>query len=209
VNGSSVSKSVSFLELYAVTFTETGLPSGTTWYVNLSNGQSFTSSTNNITFTKTNGTYSYKIATLDKTYEPLQSSGSFTVNGSSVSKSVSFLEVKYTVTFTETGLPSGTTWYVNLSNGQSFSSANSTISFSEPNGTYSYTISNVSGYSVLLSSGSITVSGAGISKTISFTPVKKSSPASGISSIDLYGIIGAVIAVAVIGSVLAITRKRK
>jgi beta-lactam-binding protein with PASTA domain len=131
------------------------------------------------------------------------------VNGSAVSKSISFTEVKYTVTFTESGLPSGTIWYVNLSNGQSFKSTTSTISFSEPNGTYTYTISDVSGYSVSSFSGSIRVNGASISKTISFTPIKKSSPASGISSAELYGIIGAVIAVAVIGSLLAITRKKK
>ncbi len=117
--------------------------------------------------------------------------------------------VKYTVTFTETGLPSGTAWYVNLTNGQTFSSTTSTISFSEPNGTYSYNISNVSRYSASPSSGSISVNGNGVSKTVTFTAIKKSTPPSGISNTELYGIIGGIVSVAVIGSMLAIMRKKR
>ena len=206
VNGGSVSKSVAFsLVNYTTTFTESGLPSGTTWYVNLSNGVDSGAITGSLyTFYMTNGTYSYTIATTNKIYEA--SSGSFIVNGGSVSKPVSFSEVKYTVTFTESGLPSGTTWYVNLSNGQSFSSTTSTISFSEPNGSYSYTVSSVSGYSVSPSSGSIAVSGSSISKTITYT---STSTPPGISDTELYGIIGLVAVVAVIGSVLTIMRKKR
>ena len=111
----------------------------------------------------------------------------------------------YPATFTESGLPSGTTWYVNLSNGQSFSSKTSTISFSEPNGTYSYTVSGVSGYSVSPSSGSIVVSGGSISKSITYT----ATPSSGIPNIELYGITGAVIAIAAIGAGIVLYRKRK
>ena len=196
--------------IYTVSFTESNLPSATTWYVNLSTGQSFCSSTNIITFTAPNGTYSYTIATTDKTYEPSPSSGSFTVNGGSVSKSVSFSEVKYTVTFTESGLPSGTTWYVNLSNGvDSGAITGTSYSFSLTNGTYSYATSNVSGYSVSLSSGSISINGASVSKAVTFSPVKKSPPSSGISSTELYGIIGGIVALAAIGSVLAIMRKKR
>ena len=194
---------------YSVTFTETGLPSGTTWYVNLTNGQSFSSTTSTISFSEPNGTYSYTIATTDKTYSPSPYSSSFTVNGASVPVSIAFSKVQYTVKFTESGLPSGTTWYVNLTNGQSFSSTTSTISFSEPNGTYSYTIGSVSGYTASPSSGSLTVSGSNATKTITFTVTSTSSKPSGISSTELYGIIGAVVAVAIIGTALAIMRKRK
>ena len=119
---------------------------------------------------------------------------------------------KYPVTFTESGLPSGTTWYVNLSNGQSFSSTTSAISFSEPNGSYSYTVSNVSGYSVSPSSGSIAVSGSSISKTITYTSTSAppgKTPSSGIPNLELYGIIGAVIAIAAIGAGIVLYRKRK
>ena len=176
---------------YSVTFTETGLPSGTAWYVNLSNGNksgAITGST--YTFTLVNGTYSYTIATTDKTYHA--SAGSIIVNNSNVNSSVIFSTFKYTVTFTETGLPNGTHWNITF-NGATSSSNGTTITFSVVNGTYSYTIAGVSGYSVTSSTGSITVNGSNTAKDIKFT----SSPSSGLSQTELYEISGA--AVAIIG----------
>ncbi|MGC8709927.1 MAG: hypothetical protein ACP5RL_06515, partial [Thermoplasmata archaeon] len=38
----------------------------------------------------------------------------------------------YGVTFSETGLPSGSIWYINLTNGQFFSLSGSSITFYEP-----------------------------------------------------------------------------
>ncbi|MEM4058594.1 MAG: hypothetical protein QXZ12_07725, partial [Thermoplasmata archaeon] len=73
---------------YKTTFIETGLPTGTEWYVNLTNGQFFSSTGNQITMQMPNGTYSYTIATSDTTFEPSTSSGSFTVDGTTVSVSV-------------------------------------------------------------------------------------------------------------------------
>ena len=75
----------------------------------------------------------------------------------------------YLVTFTESGLPAGTSWSVTL-NGTTESSSTNTITFSEPNGTYSYSIATVSGYTVSPSSGSITINGENIEKAVTFTP---------------------------------------
>ena len=66
---------------------------------------------------------------------------------------------QYAVTFSESGLKTGTTWSVNLG-GAVNSSSTTAIGFSEPNGTYSYSIGAVSGYTASPSSGSVTVSGA-------------------------------------------------
>ena len=175
----TVNKNVSFTVIYTnyirVTFTESGLPSGSTWYVNLTNGQTFSSTNDTVSFSEPNGTYSYTIATTDKTYEPSLPSGSLTVNGTSISKSVAFTEVKYTVTFTESGLQSGTIWYVNLSNGLSSGAiSGSSYTFSLTNGTYSYTVGSVSGYSVSTSSGSITVSGKSFNQAVTFAPTTTS-----------------------------------
>jgi len=112
-------------------------------YINLSNGQTIYVNGTTITFDEPNGTYSYTIATANKSYSPSPSSGTFTVNGSDVNISITFTLVTYTVTFAESGLPSGTMWYVNLSNGQSFSSTTNTITFNEPNGSYTYSISTI------------------------------------------------------------------
>ncbi|MCL5963929.1 MAG: hypothetical protein M1411_06225 [Candidatus Thermoplasmatota archaeon] len=154
---------------YAVTFTESGLPTGTIWYVNITGGNSYSSTTSTITFSELNGTYSYSIATGNKEYAPSPASGSFTVNGAVVSESITFSLVTYRVTFTESGLPSGTIWYVNITGGASYSSTTSTITFSEPNGTYSYSIATGNKeYAPSPASGSFTVNGAVVSESITF-----------------------------------------
>ncbi len=162
---------------YPVSLAESGLPSGTEWYLNLSNGQSFSSVTSTISLNETNGSYSYTIATSDKDYSPSPSSGSFTVNGASVPVSVTFSPVLYKVTFTETGLPSGTTWYVNLTgfNGTNMNSGQitgTTYSVNLPNGTYTFTIATSDKiYSPSPPSGSFTVNGSTVSKSATFSKV--------------------------------------
>ncbi|MHB8548343.1 MAG: protease pro-enzyme activation domain-containing protein [Thermoplasmataceae archaeon] len=79
----------------------------------------------------------------------------------------------YTVTFTESGLASGTSWSVTLGSSTQ-SSTGSTISFTEPNGTYSYTVGSVSGYTSSPSSGSVTVSGANQGVSVTFTATQAS-----------------------------------
>ena len=155
---------------YSVTFTESGLPSGTTWYMNITSGSSYSSTASTITVSEPNGTYSYTIATNNKEYAPSPSSGSFTVSGAPLSESVTFSLVTYSVAFTESGLPSSTKWYVNLTNGQTFSSTSSTVSFTEPNGTYTFDIATPDKlYSPNPSTNSFTVNGATVAESISFS----------------------------------------
>ena len=203
VNGTEIS-----LNYYNVNFTESGLPSGTIWYLNLSNGQTYKTTSNTISFQEHNGNYPYTVSTSNKIYHAPASS--FTVNGAAVSEPVTFSLYTYSVTFTESGLPSGTTWSVTL-NGTTESSTTDTITFSVPNGTYSYSIGSVSGYTASNLNGSVTVNGNNIPISITFSstsPLAKQ-PSSGISRIELYGIIGAVVAIAAIGSAIALVRKRK
>jgi len=158
--------------IYKITFTENGLPSGTTWYVNLSNEQSFLGNSTTITFTEPNGTYSYIVETANKSYSTNSSSGTFTVNGTGINVTITFNLVTYTITFTETGLPSETTWYVNLSNEQSFLGNGTKITFSEPNGTYSYSIETANkNYTPNPSSGTFTVNGANVNLEITFNQI--------------------------------------
>lgn len=203
VNGKNITVNVVFSKRYNVEFTESGLPSGTTWYVNLSNGQSFSSTNATITFFETNGSYSYNISTANKLYAPASYSGSFTFNGAPLSMIVKFTQVKYTVTFTETGLPSGTVWYVNLSNGQSFSSNTSIISFSIANGSYSYTMSNISGYTSIKPNGTFNISGENLSLRVQFKLYSTE-----LKSTEIYEIISVIAIIAVIGSLVGIIRFR-
>ncbi len=164
---------------YTVTFTESGLASGTSWSATL-NGATSSSSTSTISFSEPDGSYSYSIGSVSG-YTASPSSGTITVNGANVNQAITFSEVKYTVTFTESGLASGTSWSATL-NGATSSSSTSTISFSEPDGSYSYSIGSVSGYTVSPSSGTITVNGANVNQAITFTQSTTSSSTSAIYS---------------------------
>lgn len=109
---------------YAVTFTETGLPAGTWWSVracitpqcewdfgaafNASNGTT-------VVLSLPNGSYNFDVhARTNLVASPFQ--GSFNVSGASPPPiEVRFaLPTLYTLTFRETGLPTGTTWSVFL-----------------------------------------------------------------------------------------------
>jgi hypothetical protein len=157
---------------YAATFYETGLPTGTVWYVNLTNGQKEYSTSSSLVFTEPNGSYSYSIATNYKSYEPSPSSGSFVVSGSSLSVYVSFSLLRFPVVFTESNLPTGTKWFVNLSNGQSFNGTSSAIIFNESNGSYPFIIAVGNKiYSPTPSSGQFNVEGSSASVAITFLKI--------------------------------------
>jgi hypothetical protein len=75
------------------------------------------------------------------------------------------------VTFTESGLPVGTSWNVTF-NGITLSNSSSAIAFSViNNGSYSYTVGTVSGYTASPSKGSVTVNGSDINQQITFAAV--------------------------------------
>ena len=200
VNGTHKLIHVKFIEAFSVIFSESGLPSSTTWYVNITGQKSSGPIASGSTFTISlpNGSYQYNIATNNKIYHAPASS--FTESaGSPSSVSVTFSLYTYTVTFTESGLPSGTAWFVNLSNGmKSGAITSTTYSFSLANGSVSYTISGTSGYSANKTSGSITVSGHNLSISVKFS--KPSSSAASITAIEEYSIVGAVVAIALIGA---------
>jgi len=165
ING-PITETANFIELYKITFVETGLPPGTAWYVNLSNGQSYNTTGNSIEIQIPNGSYSYMIATTNKEYSA--QGGSLIVNGANMEISIKFNLVTYAITFTESGLSSGTSWSVILNNIEK-SSTNGTIIFNEPNGTYSYVISGISGYRTNTYSGTISVNGNSVSVPINWT----------------------------------------
>ena len=210
VNGKPVPVAITFSPvLYKVTFTETGLPSGATWSLTI-NGQTNTTTSTSISVMEQNGTYSYSVSTTNTGYKPSVPSSTFTVTGSSNSVSVAFTAVTvtlatYTVTFTETGLPSGSTWYLNLSDGKSLSSRSSTITVTLQNGSYSYAASS-SGYNNLTGSASVN----GHSQTVNLTFSKVKTPTTPSSSNNtLYIAVGIIVAVIIIGVVAFALRRKK
>ena len=175
VNGASVTQSVAFsasvAAAYAVTFTESGLPTGTSWTVSLGASPGSGSAPGSIAFSEPNGTYSFTIGSVAG-YTANPSSGSVTVNGAAVTQAIAFSPssaATYAVTFTETGLPSGTEWSVTVSGSTASALAPAAVSLTEPNGTYTYTVGSVAGYTASPSSGPVTVNGAAVMQAIAFS----------------------------------------
>ncbi|HTW77127.1 MAG TPA: hypothetical protein VMG14_05110, partial [Thermoplasmata archaeon] len=162
-----------------------------------------------VVFALANGSYSYTIGTVTG-FVATPASGTFSVMGMAVDTPISFAAIPvttYTVTFTESGLPSGTSWSVTLNGVTKTAAAGSSIVFTGvANGTVSYSIGAVSGYSASPSTGSVTVQGANKAVSVSFASTSTSTSSSGLSPLD-WAIIGIVIALIVIGVVVALARR--
>jgi hypothetical protein len=206
VNGSAVTVSVTYaaIPLYALAFTESGLPNGTWWSVLITtaNGSWFWNGTNTtvVTFWVTSGSYNFSIGdrwTGLSLYVPSPSNGTVVVNGSAVDVAVVFsAPALYTVTFVESGLPTGTNWSVALFERPgpcaayacasplaapdwgvfSFNESNTTtLSFTVPDGTYGFFVPVVcNNTTVFLPSpadGNVTVNGSAVTVSISFAPL--------------------------------------
>ena len=86
----------------------------------------------------------------------------------------------YTVTFTESGLPTGTQWSVTL-NGTTKSSSSTTITFTVPNGEYNYSAASpilVNGveYVATEPTGTVTVNNNNVTVIVQYVPTTPPSP---------------------------------
>ncbi len=167
VNGTNATVPITFSPFtYAVVFTETGLPTRTTWGVTCA-GAGETTNTIELLFFEPNGTYIWAITPIAG--YTTNSTGSLSVNGANVAVPVPFApQVSYSVMFNETGLPTGSDWTVTIGS-DSVSSTTSSLGFTEPNGTYTWTITPIAGYTTNLT-GSFTVVGTNVSISTVFIP---------------------------------------
>jgi hypothetical protein len=179
---------------YPVTFTETGLPAGTTWSTVLG-GVQLTTTANAITFHEPNGSFGYAVGAVTG-YTPNPSSGSVVVDGAAVDRTVTFSSnatspptTRYAVTFSQTGLPAGTSWNVTL-NGTLQVSQLQSVTFSEPNGSYRFIVGPARGYTIVPASGTVEVTGSTVSEAIDYTPISPppSLPSNGSSAPKVLGL---------------------
>lgn|GEM_PF-3763675 len=172
---------------YLINFTS----SGDTYYVPFAvsfNGHSQKSAASML-FLERNGTYPWSITSVDGTSSLSISSnktvaagflispvaGQLRVDGQAVNVVINFQLVLYSITFVETGLPSGTSWSVSM-NLTTLSSTTNKIAFELPNYTaYGYTVSPPQGYTALPSSGSVPLEGINQTIDITFTSESNSS----------------------------------
>jgi outer membrane protein assembly factor BamB len=162
---------------YVLTFSEFGLPAHTKWGVTLtpSSGPSLllNATAPTIKFYEPNGTYSYAVAPLAGYRVSTGSyTGSITVNGSNPpAVDVHWKIVKYSVKFSEVGLPAGTNWSVTIDNQtDKLPHTSTSISFSLANGTYSFTVTAAGYVATSVPSGSVNVDGATVKVSVTFAP---------------------------------------
>ncbi|MGP8136136.1 MAG: YncE family protein [Thermoplasmata archaeon] len=199
---------------YPVTFSESGLPSGTSWSVTFNStlGSSITSS---IGFTALDGSYTFTVGTVPG-YNAAPASGPLTVSGGPATQAVVFSAKPpptFLVTFVESGLSPGTDWTVTLVV-TPLSSSITSISASVENGSYSFTVGAVSGYTSNVSAGTVVVNGADRTVEIGFTATSPPPPlgggSSGLTGTELYTLIGLILlALMVIVAFLVIFRLKK
>ncbi len=192
---------------YSVTFTETGLAALTNWSVTLNSALKY-STTGTIVFTEPNGNYTYTVGTVTG-YTVNNTGGGVTVASANAAVFLGFTltaPATYSVTFTESGLPSGTSWSVTLGT-TTTPSTGTTITFTGlANAKYAYTIGAVSGYTSVPSSSSVTVNGASQTVQVAFSATSTSTSSSGLSALD-WGIIGAVIAIIIIALIVGLAMR--
>jgi len=174
LNGSGAVAKLQFQSghTYHIALTEHGLPHGATWCVTVG----AMACTSRATLTLNGlapGTYSYSIANRagDDISATLGGSGislfgTFAVTDRSLAVSVKFVH-PYPVTFTETGLPSGSAWSIKVA-GAIDSSTTSTIAIGLANGTHGYSIGAIVGYTHSGVPNPVHVHGAGVSVNIVF-----------------------------------------
>jgi len=158
---------------YAVTFSESGLSSGTSWSVTF-NGTPESSTTSTIVVLAENGTYPYTIESVTGYNITSPASGNVPVSGGPQTVDVTFAAIAppmYAVTFTESGLVSGTEWKVTLGTTTEIS-VNSTVAFDVAAGSYTYTVGAVANYTAAPDNGTVVVTTGpqGVSITFSALP---------------------------------------
>lgn len=175
-----------FTQLFPVTITENGLPPGTPWSIEAQSNANLTANessavdqassiTDAISLEETNGTHAYTVPNVPG-YRSLPTNSSFTVSASPTAVSVTFVLLtpappEFTVSFAETGLPSGTRWSVTVRNVTETASL-ATIPFAEANGSYGYQVTSPPGYHASPPAFGFFVDGGALTIVVDFLPVR-------------------------------------
>jgi len=185
INGAAFSLMVTFSVIkgpqYTVSFQETGLEAGTEWYVVVvgpAGGATPRGTTATLNASLGVGNYTYTPGGVTGFALPTPGYVNVTKN---TTVTVAYTSLVYPpfpqVSFTESGLPSGTTWEVTV-NGTFLKGATPSLSTVLGNGTYSWgVVSPTTGWNWSPSAGTFPVSGAAVNVAITATPlVTTSSP---------------------------------
>ncbi len=171
VRGGNVSIEIDFELRYPVLFTEVGLAGGTFWTVAVPGVDQNSSSLPSLALGLPNGTFTYDVTPIPGYYANW--TGTLTVAGPGAQVTVSFTVATFPVEFIESGLPTGSSWSVDLA-GATVTGDLFYLTAAAPNGTQPYTVVPVAGYTATPASGEVTVSPTLAEVMISFARTRGS-----------------------------------
>ncbi|MCI4317727.1 MAG: thermopsin family protease, partial [Thermoplasmata archaeon] len=150
-----------------VTVVESGLPVGTPWGVTV-NGSPLVTSAKFLTVNLANGTYPVSYPTVSGYYRVGSSPATLTLPGTT-RITLLFALFTYEVTFTESGLPASTPWWVNA-NGSAVQATGASLQVTAPNGSTHYSTGSLYEFLASPSDGTIVVTGGLASpETVAFS----------------------------------------
>ncbi|MGP8072327.1 MAG: protease pro-enzyme activation domain-containing protein [Thermoplasmata archaeon] len=158
---------------FPVQFNQTGAPSGSNWYVNITSGPNLVglSTTGSVSAVLTNASYDWTAQVSNSHYVVTPSSGDAVVNGGPVWVDLDITLAPVPVAFTETGLPAGATWYVNVTGGADLQGTASPLDTTLSPGTYPWSATvDLAGYTLDPHDGNVTVVASLVTVSITITP---------------------------------------
>ena len=190
---------------YAQTFYEVGLPAGALWSVDAQFTYPGTTVTGYANVSSLSATLGISLPNGTSPFTVIGSGGYSSPAGQLVISAApgyaivvfTIVPSSFTVTFTQTGLPSGSTWTL-YAGGLNVSSTSGSASLSLSNGTYTYAVTVPSGYIATPSGGSFVLNGAAYSQSVTVKSSSTSTTSSSGLSTLAYALIGLFVALAVI-----------
>lgn len=150
---------------FPLTLTETGLPTGTNWTVAI-NRVLFSSTNDWIQVPGSNGSYNFSVGVVPG-YVDRPGTGVVRIAGAAAYQAITFSPTYY-LTFTESGLPSGSEWSVTLG-GVLRSTISQSVTVSVPAGTYEFTVQTRTSYEANFTTGYVTVTNTAAVVVVEFS----------------------------------------
>jgi len=151
---------------FAATVTASGLAPHTRWKLEI-DGKTLSGSRGVLSLDLPNGTYPY-LAEAVAGYTG-GGAGTLTVDGAAVAVVATYAAVLFPVTFSETGLPAGTDWYLTV-DGTFYETNGTSVLVELPNGSNAFSVANLGDFAPHPAKGDVKVTGAGTTVTIGFRP---------------------------------------
>lgn len=159
-------------------FGEVGLPSGSIWWINLTNisgAYTLYSRSNAINWTAFPGSYQFLAASAARGYRTSSIPQRFQLGPSGFRANLTFSKTVYSLTFTESGLGSNTPWWLDITypNGthQNLTSSTYSLGVSGESGLYGFSTGTV-GYTAIPSAGTVSVGTANVTYPLQFVPIR-------------------------------------